>query len=66
MTRYIVARVEGTSYGGRKIVPLEGQCLRCPWHGWAYDITTGEAVFEAIAGASAVTIGAAYPDAVGQ
>ncbi len=21
---------------------LEGRVLRCPWHGWEYDITTGE------------------------
>jgi nitrite reductase/ring-hydroxylating ferredoxin subunit len=25
---------------------LEGQILRCPWHEWEYDITTGEAVFD--------------------
>lgn len=24
---------------------LEGQILRCPWHEWEYDITTGHAVF---------------------
>jgi 3-phenylpropionate/trans-cinnamate dioxygenase ferredoxin subunit len=24
----------------------EGQILRCPWHSWEYDITTGEAVFD--------------------
>lgn len=24
----------------------EGQILRCPWHEWEYDITTGHAVFD--------------------
>ena len=24
---------------------LEGQILRCPWHFWEFDITTGEMVF---------------------
>jgi nitrite reductase/ring-hydroxylating ferredoxin subunit len=24
----------------------EGQILRCPWHEWEYDITTGAAVFD--------------------
>jgi len=24
----------------------EGQILRCPWHSWEYDITTGRAVFD--------------------
>lgn len=23
----------------------DGQILRCPWHGWEFDITTGESVF---------------------
>lgn len=23
----------------------EGQILRCPWHGWEFDITTGASVF---------------------
>ena len=23
----------------------EGQILRCPWHGWEFDVTTGESVF---------------------
>jgi nitrite reductase (NADH) small subunit len=25
---------------------LEGQILRCPWHEWEYDITSGHAVFD--------------------
>jgi nitrite reductase/ring-hydroxylating ferredoxin subunit len=24
----------------------EGRILRCPWHEWEYDITTGESVFD--------------------
>lgn len=24
----------------------EGQILRCPWHEWEYDITTGQSVFD--------------------
>ena len=24
----------------------EGQILRCPWHEWEYDITTGESLFD--------------------
>jgi nitrite reductase/ring-hydroxylating ferredoxin subunit len=23
----------------------EGEILRCPWHGWEFDITTGRSVF---------------------
>jgi 3-phenylpropionate/trans-cinnamate dioxygenase ferredoxin subunit len=23
----------------------EGEIVRCPWHGWEFDITTGESVF---------------------
>jgi nitrite reductase/ring-hydroxylating ferredoxin subunit len=48
---------------------LEGRILRCPWHEWEYDITTGRSVFdenvrvvtypvEVIDGEIAVTIGA--------
>ena len=25
---------------------LEGRILRCPWHEWEYDITTGRAIFD--------------------
>jgi nitrite reductase (NADH) small subunit len=24
---------------------LEGQVLRCPWHGWEFDLATGESLF---------------------
>ena len=25
--------------------PLEGEIVTCPWHGWQYNVTTGESVF---------------------
>ncbi len=25
---------------------LEGRILRCPWHGWEFDITTGRSIFD--------------------
>ena len=25
---------------------LEGRVLRCPWHGWEFDLATGEKVFD--------------------
>jgi nitrite reductase (NADH) small subunit len=30
---------------GQFIVGMEGRVLRCPWHGWEFDIETGEALF---------------------
>ncbi|MBM4417468.1 MAG: Rieske (2Fe-2S) protein [Chloroflexi bacterium] len=24
----------------------EGRILRCPWHGWEYDVTTGQSLFD--------------------
>ena len=24
---------------------LEGRVIRCPWHGWEFDVTTGKSVF---------------------
>lgn len=26
---------------------LEGHVLRCPWHGWEFDITTGKGLYDA-------------------
>ena len=25
---------------------LEGRVLRCPWHGWEFDLETGEKLFD--------------------
>ncbi len=30
---------------GEYIWAREGEILRCPWHGWEFDITTGRSVF---------------------
>lgn len=31
---------------GEYVWGKEGQILRCPWHGWEFDITTGASIFE--------------------
>ncbi len=33
------------SQPGEFIWEREGQVLRCPWHGWEFDITSGRSVF---------------------
>lgn len=41
-------RVQGTtlpSRPGEYIWGREGEIVRCPWHGWEFDITTGRSVF---------------------
>ncbi len=30
---------------GEYIWAREGEILRCPWHGWEFDITTGQSIF---------------------
>ena len=30
---------------GHYVYGLHGRVLRCPWHGWEFDITTGEMIF---------------------
>ena len=30
---------------GKYTYALDGQVLRCPWHFWEFDITTGEMIF---------------------
>jgi nitrite reductase (NADH) small subunit len=32
---------------GEYIVDREGEILRCPWHGWEFDLTTGRALVQA-------------------
>jgi nitrite reductase (NADH) small subunit len=33
---------------GRYEYGREGQILRCPWHGWEFDVTTGRSVFDPV------------------
>ncbi len=40
--------VQGTfeeSNPGEYVWGREGRILRCPWHGWEFDLTTGQSVF---------------------
>lgn len=41
--------VEGTmlptSHAGELCYGMEGQVLKCPWHGWEFSIETGECLF---------------------
>lgn len=30
---------------GEYIWARDGEILRCPWHGWEFDITTGRSIF---------------------
>lgn len=34
-----------TSRPGELEFGLEGKILKCPWHGWEFDISTGECLF---------------------
>ena len=36
-----------TETPGKYDYALDGQVLRCPWHFWEFDITTGEMIFGA-------------------
>jgi len=47
--RVCLGRVVGTTLPGAVYqfeYGREGRILRCPWHSWEYDITTGESVFD--------------------
>jgi 3-phenylpropionate/trans-cinnamate dioxygenase ferredoxin subunit len=30
---------------GEYVWARDGEILRCPWHGWEFDITTGRSIF---------------------
>ena len=43
-----VGSIQGTAMSSRPgeyVWGREGEILRCPWHGWEFDITTGRSVF---------------------
>jgi 3-phenylpropionate/trans-cinnamate dioxygenase ferredoxin subunit len=47
--RVCLGKVAGTTLPSRVYefrYGLEGRILRCPWHGWEYDITTGRSLFD--------------------
>jgi nitrite reductase/ring-hydroxylating ferredoxin subunit len=47
--RVCLGKVAGTTLPSRVYefkYGLEGRILRCPWHGWEYDITTGQSLFD--------------------
>jgi 3-phenylpropionate/trans-cinnamate dioxygenase ferredoxin subunit len=47
--RVCLGRVSGTTLPSKVhefTYGMAGQILRCPWHGWEYDITTGRSVFD--------------------
>ena len=47
--RVCLGKVTGTTLPSRVYeyrYGREGQILRCPWHGWEYDITTGQSLFD--------------------
>lgn len=31
---------------GEYVWGMEGQVLRCPWHGWEFDLLTGSSIFD--------------------
>jgi 3-phenylpropionate/trans-cinnamate dioxygenase ferredoxin subunit len=47
--RVCLGRITGTTLPSRVSefnYGLTGRILRCPWHGWEYDLTTGRSVFD--------------------
>jgi nitrite reductase (NADH) small subunit len=59
-TSIAIANVDGKLFGISNIClhrggpvgqgPLEGKIVTCPWHGWAFDVTTGALVHSPTAG----------------
>jgi 3-phenylpropionate/trans-cinnamate dioxygenase ferredoxin subunit len=48
MAPLCVGKVSGTtlpSLPGELNYGREGEIIRCPWHGWEFDLTTGQSVF---------------------
>jgi 3-phenylpropionate/trans-cinnamate dioxygenase ferredoxin subunit len=43
---------------------LEGRVLRCPWHGWEFDLETGEKLFDPGSRARVKTYAVAVEDGV--
>jgi 3-phenylpropionate/trans-cinnamate dioxygenase ferredoxin subunit len=41
---------------------LEGRVLRCPWHGWEFDLETGEKLFDPASNARVKTYRVAVED----
>ena len=47
--RVCLGKVSGTTLPSRVYefkYGLEGRILRCPWHGWEYDISTGRSLLD--------------------
>jgi 3-phenylpropionate/trans-cinnamate dioxygenase ferredoxin subunit len=47
--RVCLGKVSGTTLPSRVYeyrYGRDGQILRCPWHGWEYDITSGRSLFD--------------------
>ncbi|MBI1299816.1 Rieske 2Fe-2S domain-containing protein [bacterium] len=45
LCRGIVTGTTLPSQPGEYIWAKDGEIVRCPWHGWEFDITTGQSVF---------------------
>lgn len=45
LCRGIITGTTLPSQPGEYIWAKDGEIVRCPWHGWEFDITTGQSVF---------------------
>ncbi|GIV78676.1 Rieske (2Fe-2S) protein [Litorilinea aerophila] len=45
LCRGIITGTTLPSQPGQYIWARDGEIIRCPWHGWEFDITTGRSVF---------------------